>query len=382
MNQNSARKVLVITHEYPPIGGGGGKVIQDLCHGLASSDLNFYVLTAHYAGLPEIETIENLTIERLHTGRKEAYRASLSAMFSFVWKSFWRALRVKRVWQPDLIHAHFAVPGGASAAAVSIFSRLPYLLTVHGGDVPGGAPEKTDRWFRFIKPFTGFIWKNAKKVITVSEVSKQLALSHYPVSIEVIPNGIDRIVFSGNSDRPYKPPHLLFIGRFSPEKNPAAIPEMLGKLRDLDWECTMIGDGPQMGQIQQLISDYELSSRIDLTGWLAQEEVNRLITQGDILIMPSLRESMPMAGLQALAAGNALVMSNVGACSDMIEPEKNGYLLEPTDIEGFSLVLRKLITTPEKLSEFKKHSRILSQNFDIQIVLDKYRRVYQEVLKA
>jgi len=302
-----AKKILVITHEYPPVGGGGSKVIKDLCEGLTSHDVSFYILTAHYGDLPEIEAAQSLTIERLRTHRKEAYRASLTSMFSYVWKSFWRALRLIRIWQPDMIHAHFAVPGGASAALAAILTKTPYILTIHGGDVPGGAPEKTDRWFRIIKPFTGFIWKKAEKIIAVSDVSRQLARSHYPVEIDVIPNGVDRTALSGNTAKPHDPPHILFAGRFSPEKNALAVPKILKEVVDHQWTCTMIGDGPQNDELKARIQQFGLNKRIALTGWVTQEEVNHMLCMGDILIMPSLRESMPMAALQALAAGNALI---------------------------------------------------------------------------
>jgi len=377
-----AKKILVITHEYPPIGGGGGKVIQDLCDGISSDNYLFYILTAHYDDLPGIEKKEFLVIERLHTLRREAYRASLPAMFCFVWKSFWRALRLIRTWQPDLIHAHFAVPGGASAALASILTKTQLILTIHGGDVPGGAPQKTDRWFQFIKPFSGYIWKHAKKIIAVSEDSRQLALSHYDVEIAVIPNGIDRKPFDQNNSNPHKPPHILFVGRFSPEKNATALPEILKDLLAYEWVCTMIGDGPQLGQLKERIQKYNLNQRIHLEGWLQQEEVNQILCKGDILILPSLRESMPMVGLQALAAGNALVMSNVGACPEMVEVEKNGYLIEPGYIKEFSQAVEYLLASPDKLAGFKQHSKTLSIKFDIQTVLENYRSAYQDVLKS
>jgi L-malate glycosyltransferase len=379
MDHRPARKILVISHEYPPIGGGGGRVIQDLCEGMASVNNTFYILTAQYDDLPQIETQEFLTVERLRSCRKEAFRASLTAMVCFVWKSFWRALRLIHTWNPDLIHAHFAVPGGASAALAAIITRTPFILTIHGGDVPGGAPEKTDRWFKIIKPFTGFIWKKAIKVIAVSEVSKQLALKHYPVEIKVIPNGIDRHIFQNDPANLQKPPHILFIGRFSPEKNAIAMPEILKHLLDLDWKCTMIGDGPQWATLDQKINQHNLSERFHLTGWLPQESVNRLLTQADILIMPSLRESMPMAGLQALAAGNALIMSNVGACPEMVVSGKNGYLFHPQDIQGFAQAVRKLLSDSVNLKEFKENSMEYSRKFDIRLVLDHYRDIYQEV---
>ena len=379
MERIPAVKILVISHEYPPIGGGGGRVVQDLCKGLASREYDFYILTAHHAGLPDLETQEHLTIERLHSCRRQEYRASLFSMFCFVWKSFWRALRIIKIWKPDLIHAHFAVPAGASAAMAALLTRTPYILTIHGGDVPGGAPEKTGRWFKFIKPFTAFIWKKARKIIAVSDFSRQLALMHYPVQIEVIPNGIDRKRFSQDVQPVHSPPQLLFVGRFSPEKNAIALPDILNEIADLPWSCTMIGDGPHYEKVNSHLLHYHLDGRVRLTGWISQEDVNIALSQSDLLLMPSLRESMPLVGLQALAAGVGLLVSDVGACAEMVDEGQNGFLLPANDISGFTRTLRSLLSTTEIITEFKKVSKKKSAAFDLHAILDQYRSIYQEI---
>jgi len=373
-------KILVISHEYPPIGGGGGRIIQDLCEGMASPTNQFYILSSHHGDLPRLESQEFLTIERLHVRRDTAYRASLKSMFLFVMKSFFRSQQIMRIFKPDLIHAHFAVPGGASAALAAKCSSKPLVLTIHGGDVPGGAPEKTDRWFRFIKPFTGYIWRSASRIIAVSDASRQLALAHYPVNIKVIANGIDRSQFMKKNNNVSIPPKILFIGRFSPEKNAIAVPKILNKLSDLAYDCTMVGDGPQMDEVIETVQQFQLTKRVHLSGWLRQSQVNQELIESDILIMPSLRESMPMVGLQALAAGNALIMSNVGACPEMVDEGKNGYLIPINDIDAYASALRKLLESHEKLFDFKKRSQEKSAAFDIDDVLDKYRHVYQEVI--
>ncbi len=382
MENTPTIKILVISHEYPPIGGGGGKVIQDLCKGIASDGYNFYVLTAHWDDLPKYEESGNLIIERIRSHRTQAYRADLLAMACFVWRSFWRALQIIRKWHPDIIHAHFAVPGGASAAAVSLLSHTPYMITVHGGDVPGGAPEKTKKWFRFILPFTRFIWKKAKKIIAVSQQTRQLAHAQYPVKIDVIPNGIDTAHYLHTSLEIHDPPCIMYIGRFSPEKNALIVPMILSHLNDLRWKCMMIGDGPQMARVQSLITKKHLEDRVKLSGWIKPHEVDEALLKCDILLMPSLREGMPMAGLQGLASGLALVMSDIGACPDMINREKNGYLVEAGDENGYANALRILLSNPEKLLSYKKNSLEKAREFDIGKVFDAYKNVYQTILKG
>jgi glycosyltransferase involved in cell wall biosynthesis len=374
-------KILVISHEYPPIGGGGSQVVQDICTHLAARGHQIYVITAHYAGLPELEEKDNLTIDRIHSGRTQPYRASFKTMACFIFKSIGHGLKVIRRQQPDLIHAHFAVPAGAAAFILSRITKKPYMITIHGGDVPGGAPQKTDKWFRFVFPFTRLIWKNATRIISVSQQTRRFALQHYPVEIQVIPNGIDTATCQPGDFQPDLPPRLIYIGRFSPEKNAIAVPEILAQLKDLDWNCVMLGDGPQMDQVRASIAENNLQERIRLAGWVTPQEVNQALAKSDILLMPSLLDSMPMAGLQALAMGLALVLSDIGSCPDYIDHGKNGYLVQPGDLQGYASALRELIMDKKKLQRARAASRSHSRNFDLNQAINDYEKIAAEVIQ-
>ncbi|HUV15754.1 MAG TPA: glycosyltransferase family 4 protein, partial [Pelolinea sp.] len=325
-------KILVISHEYPPVGGGGGKVVQDLCQNLARRGHQIHLLTTNYGELPKLEESENYLIERLSSWRTQAFRADIKAMGMFVWKSYRRGLELARSWKPNLIHAHFAVPAGATAYYLWKITGISYVITAHGGDVPGGAPEKTGRWFRFVLPFSKTIWKHSGAVAAVSQQTRELALAHYQANIRVIPNGIDTKSFNPQNLEPNSPPKILFIGRFSPEKNAIVVPQILANLSHLDWECEMLGDGIQMKHVKHLIEEKGLSERVKLTGWVNPEEVMDWMEKSDILLMPSLREGMPIAGLQGLAMGLVLVISRTGSCPDLIEENENGFLVQPGDI--------------------------------------------------
>ncbi|MCE1254968.1 MAG: glycosyltransferase family 4 protein, partial [Anaerolineae bacterium] len=207
-------RILVLIHEYPPVGGGGGRVAQDLCESLAKRGHSLKVLTAHLEGQAEVEEKENLTIYRLHSGRKEAFRAGLLAMGGYVAASVWRGWRLIQEWSPDVIHVHFAVPAGAAAWLLSLLSGKPYVLTAHLGDVPGGVPEKTGKWFKLIFPFTPPIWKRAAAVAAVSGFTRQLALNSYSVPVEVIPNGVSLRDVDPGQIRLNRPVQIVFAGRF------------------------------------------------------------------------------------------------------------------------------------------------------------------------
>src|SRR5574339_893356 len=167
-------RILVLVHEFPPVGGGGGRVAEDICGKLAKRGHEVRVLTTHIKGLPYEEERNGFRITRFRSLRMEPYRASFLSMAVYVLAGLWVGLRLIGSFKPDMIHAHFAVPAGALAWILSRLTRIPYVLTAHLGDVPGGVPEKTDHWFRWVLPFTYPIWKRARRAVSVSEYTRQL----------------------------------------------------------------------------------------------------------------------------------------------------------------------------------------------------------------
>ncbi len=371
-------KILVLSHEYPPIGGGGGRVVEELSQGLAERGHELYVLTASFGDLPALEQHGNLTIERLRSWRMQPFRADLKAMAAFVIASFIRGLKLVRSFKPDFIHAHFAVPAGAAAFFLSKATGVPYIITAHGGDVPGGAPEKTNQWFRFVLPFSKLIWKKSTAVVAVSPQTRELALDHYSADIQVIPNGIDTKVMEPENLKVHKPPRILFIGRFSPEKNAVAVPKVLADLKDIAWDCEMLGDGMEMDQVRRLIDENGLNDRIHLAGWVGPDGVKQHLAKSDILLMPSLREGMPMAALQGLSMGLALLLPDKGSCPDLVD--NNGYLVQPGDLHAYTALLEKLLLDRDLLAEFKQNSRRLSSQFDITNTIKAYEQLFNEVV--
>ncbi len=374
-------RILTLIHEFPPIGGGGGRAAYDICCELAARGHDVTVLTAHMDGLPLDEKQDGFRLVRIPSKRTEAFTASFETMLSFDLAGLWTGLALIRRFRPDIIHTHFAVPAGALAYALSLLTGIPYILTAHLGDVPGGVPEKTARWFRWLKPFTKPIWKRAKQVVAVSEFTRQLARAHYPVDIRVIPNGADFTHLVTERIEVNRIPRIVFAGRFVSQKNPLAIVRVLSALNDLDWTCSMLGDGPMFEEVKAEIEKQGMSERFHLTGWITPADVLREFSQSDILFMPSLSEGLPVVGVDALVKGLAIVASNIGGFLDLVEPEENGYLIEIQDEAGFSSALRDLLSNRERLAQFRCASLEKAKNFDIEKITDQYEEIMQAALK-
>jgi glycosyltransferase involved in cell wall biosynthesis len=353
---------------------------QEISLGLAQRGHQVHVLTAHYAGLLPEETLAGVQIYRVRSGRRSPYRAGLGAMLGYVIAGSAAGLAHIRRWKPNLIHVHFAVPSGPVGWLLSRLTAVPYVLTAHLGDVPGGVPEKTGRWFRWVYPFTPPLWKDAAQVVAVSRFTRQLALAHYPVEIEVIPNAVNLDQLDPGLIQAKNPPRIVFAGRFMPQKNPLLFVQTLAGLLDLDWAAVMIGDGPLRSEVEALIMELGLQDRLKLPGWVKPEEVFENFRAADILFMPSNSEGLPVVGVQGLALGLAIVASRVGGFVDLVSERENGFLIEPGDRIGFEQALRLLLSDPARLQRFRLASRQKAREFDIDQVTLAYEKIFQQVV--
>ena len=375
-------KILILIHEFPPVGAGGGKIALDIARALVRRGHEVHVITSYFKGLPLKSNADGIQITRLPSFRRQMYAADLLAMSSYL--AVGLLVGLWRIWHdhPDLIHVHFAVPAGALAWLLSKLTGVPYVLTVHLGDVPGGVPEKTDRWFRWVYPFTPRIWQEAVHITAVSETTRQLALKHYPMGIQVIPNGINLKDVPLQANWNHHPPQIVFAGRLVPQKNPVGIIRILSQLKDLEWKCTIIGDGLLENAIRDEVKVWNLESRVTMLGWLDTYHVIMNLADSDILFMPSKSEGFPMVGLQSLAVGLAVVASRLGGFVDMVEDGKNGFLHDPNDTQGFEKSLRILLSNSEILRSMRQASLIKSKNFDIENVVDQYESLFLESVRA
>ncbi len=374
-------RILVLTHEFPPIGGGGGQVALDLAQGLARRGHEVRVLTAYLDGLRREEVLGGVRVERIPASRQQAFRAEFVEMARYDWAALWRSRTIVRAWKPDLIHAHFAVPAGAAAYALQKLTGVPYVLTVHLGDVPGGVPEKTDRWFQWVRPLTPLIWRKAASVIAVSQFTCALAHKQYDVPIQVIPNGVSLAALPARTPAPEGVPRLIFAGRFVEQKNPEHLVRALVRLKDLPWNCAMLGNGPLLERVSAEIREAGLSERFTLPGWVTPDHVLDWFTRSDILVLPSRAEGLSVVGVQALGMGLALVLSAAGGNRELVQQGENGFLFATGDVDALTEALRALLSDPRKLQAASERSRALSRAFDQDAITARYEAAFRSVLE-
>lgn len=371
-------KILVVCYEYPPIGGGGGRVAQTVAQELVRRGHEVRVQTAALSWRSSREMVNGVEVFRTASGRKVPDTCAVHEMGAFVATSFPALLRHIWTWRPDVVHAHFAMPSGVLAWAAKIMTRTPYVLTAHLGDVPGGVPEQTDRLFRIVGPVAREVWRHAAGATAVSSFVQELAEKAYGFPVTRIVNGIDLADAPPAPSAISGPPHLIFLGRFNPQKNAPLLIDALAKVADLDWRLTMIGDGPDMGAVRERIRAAGLEARVSLVGWKSAAEVQELLRTADILCMPSRSEGMPVAAIEALKYGLALVTTDIPGLQDVVAPDRNGLQSPVDDAQAYAANLRTALRHPAGLLAMRRASWEKARDFALPEIVTRY----EEVLRA
>lgn len=376
-------RILVLNYEHPPLGGGGGRLAAKVASGLVRRGHQVRILTAGMPHLPLASVEEGIEVRRLRAFRRREDSCSVPEMAAWVMRAIPTAISEVRRWKPDVIHAHFAVPTGAVAWVAHKVTGVPYVLTAHLGDVPGGVPEQTGNLFRWVKPFTVPIWKAAAATTAVSSFVAGLAHQAYGVTSKVILNGITLPPIPDLVANPE--PGILFVGRMSVQKNPLEAVRALALLKDLPWRCVMIGDGPLASQVREEAGDLGLGARIEFRGWASAEEVTAAMRQSDILLIPSLSEGLPMVAVEALAHGLAIVGSRIGGLADVASEhgtEGNASLYDLAEgADGLASALRPFLVDQDALMSARRSSLGKVASFDINHALDAYEAVLKGALR-
>jgi glycosyltransferase involved in cell wall biosynthesis len=374
-------KVLVLCYEYPPIGGGGGRVAKTVAEELASRGHEVRVQTAALGFRSKREQINGVDVIRTASGRRVPDTCRVHEMGLYCVTSLLPTLRHIREWKPDVIHAHFAMPTGMLAWTVHRLTSVPYVLTAHLGDVPGGVPNQTDRLFRLIGPLANSVWKHAAATTAVSSFVQHLAEQAYQRKVERVLNGID-LSGAPSPASPNEVPELVFVGRFNPQKCPDFLIDVLARLSADRWHATLIGDGPVMPLVRAKIEQHQLSDRIALAGWQDAAAVERTLRESDVFLMPSTSEGLPVAAIEALKQGLAIAASEIPGAMDVVTDGVNGLLLPVQDLSAWSDALRSLINDRALLAAFKQASSQKAHDFDLRHVVDQYEAILRSTASS
>jgi glycosyltransferase involved in cell wall biosynthesis len=171
---------------------------------------------------------------------------------------------------------------------------------------------------------------------------------------------LDTALFGGSTDAvkagPAQPPRLLAVGMMregDKTRSYEVLAEALGRVSDLPWQLTIIGDGPNRDAILALFP----ADRIHWLGVLAPEDLPAQYASHDLFVWPAIRESFGFVLLEAQASGLGVIAGDALGVPEIINVGKTGLLAPEGDASAFADCLRKALSDPALVQRFGAAAR-------------------------
>lgn len=252
-----------------------------------------------------------------------------------------------KIRQITHLHNHIAEASGTVAMLAASMGGFTYSFTLHGPYI-------------FFKPYQWRLDEKIKRSLFVA------CISHYARSqgmifappekwqqMHIIHCGIDPNLFNVVTHKePGK--RLLFVGRLAAAKGLPILLESLATLQKKhpDILLTVIGDGSERRQLEQLTAKLGLSQNVNYAGYKSQLEVREYLQQTDIFVMSSFAEGIPVVLMEAMASGVPVVATQIAGVSELVKHGINGYLVSPGDSMSLSENIEKLLNNSQQRAAF------------------------------
>jgi glycosyltransferase involved in cell wall biosynthesis len=251
------------------------------------------------------------------------------------------------------IHSHFAGSPTSFSMFLSALTGCPFTFTDHGAGV------FHDR----IGLKTKF--RRASGVSSISEFNTQF----YPQVADTVPTtkivrcGLRMSDFTFNHRQKCNTPlHILAVSRIVPKKGFTYLFDGLAYLDEegIDWNCTMVGEGPLIPELQEKAKSLGFADKVTFTGPLQQGEIRKLMLVSDMFVLPCVlapdgdMDGIPVTLMEAMACGCPVISTELSGVPELVINDKTGLLLKPEDGLAVGKAMAQLAVDSELTAKISK----------------------------
>lgn len=253
-------------------------------------------------------------------------------------------------------------------AACGVLRRIgcPYVLTLHGGNLPDFASGRPGRVARLLR--------SAVRVTTPSRYLYE-RMRQYQDDLLLLPNAIEL------DDYVFRPrlkfaPKLVWVRSFHSIYNPQLAIHTAALLREKfpQLELTMIGpdkDG-SLEATRQLAAECGLVEQVQFTGGMAKDEIPGWLNRADIFLNTTNIDNTPLSVLEAMACGLGVVSTNVGGIPYLLNDRQDSLLVPPADPAAMAAAVTELLTNPDLASRLAASARRTAEQFGWSSILPQW----------
>ena len=289
-------------------------------------------------------------------------------------RALWSLLRLVFTVRPDVIHTHTAKAGTLGRLAAFAFNatrgrsrRAIVVHTFHGHVFEGYFSPAASRLIRAVEKCLGMV---TDRIVTISPLQRRDLVERFHIApakkVVTVPLGLDLAPLLQSSRSPQArarfgvgPDEFVvgYVGRLVPIKDLSTlVAGFQAALGDVPRARLIIaGDGPVRSQLAQQAERLGIADRVKFIGWT--EQLVDLYGALDVCVLTSLNEGTPVAAIEAMAAGTAVIATAVGGVPDVVVDGRTGLLVPPRDASKLAAALAMLARDPGKLRDLAESAR-------------------------
>jgi glycosyltransferase involved in cell wall biosynthesis len=243
----------------------------------------------------------------------------------------------------------------------------PYVLTLHGGNLPAMARSRPRRVRRLLS--------SARAVTSPSGYLSE-SLEWVRSDVQVLPNALDvsRYPFRLRSA---PQPRLVWLRAFHGLYRPVRAAEVLAIVRERFPEARLTMIGPDKGDgslaaTREAAGKLGVLDRIDFPGAVPKADVPRWLGEGDVFLNTTSVDNTPVSVLEAMACGLCVVSTDVGGLPHVVTHESDGLLVGGEDAQGMAAAVQRVLSDPALAERLSRNARARAQARDWSVVLPRW----------
>lgn len=230
------------------------------------------------------------------------------------------------------------------------------------------------------------VCKLSDRIIATDKYTQDYLLKNVsdPNKIRVLPAGVEINLFSSKDDSPQAKQDYFeigYIGRLSPEKNLETLILAFADFRqsvNAPSRLILVGDGESRAPLEQLVERLKISEEVIFTGF--RTNVKPFLSTFDVFILPSNVEGTPISLLEAMAAGKAIIASNLPSIREIVTNGKDALLFNSNNIGELTDALLRFHANPELRKKLGANAKKTVMDYDVNKVFEKLVQLYRDIV--
>ncbi len=168
---------------------------------------------------------------------------------------------------------------------------------------------------------------------------------------------------------------ILYVGRLVRTKG---LDYLVKAMQDVDTKLIICGKGPDMERLKKKIERYGVSDKVELKGWVSEEEKDHYMSRCKLFVMPSLYESYGLAALEILSYGKLVICTNVDGLPMTVQD--GGLYVKPKDSFDLADAINSALSNDPLRHKLGRNARTIAMKQNVTATVDVIEEVYRKVL--